>query len=789
MFKSRLAATASLMAIGLHLLPGAAAQEPAQTGLGQAEAANVLDTVVVTSTKRTADVQDIGQTVAAISGEDIREQGLDDVEDVINLVPGTGFLDSAGGGIPIVIIRGVGLQNFRINDTPTTAIYVDEVYQTTVAQAVSTIFDVERVEVLKGPQGGLYGRNAVGGALQIISARPNFDEYEGRVSLNYEEYDRVDTEAVFSGPLSRTLAFRIGGRVIKSDDTYFHSTTGNFDHGEEDRWAARGMLEFRPASSFDMLLKLHGGADRSDLPLAHPVGIYQPLGLNLSALTGVANTADGAILNARAATTSESNVCSAIRNGGRDPAFCETLSGLTPDELGISSRYDSAGLSKPMLDNDWWGLSLEGNLEFGAFTLTSISAYEEFNHGRYIDQDAMPEIQQEIDYDTDIEAWSQEFRLAFDDGGSFAWIAGVNFAEDEQAEDSLLFAENGILTTQLGGLTRALQQYTQTTEAFAVYGRADWRFAPDFNLVLEARYTEEKKGFDGFTMLPQAGVLLASTDDSTTYDALSGKVGLEYSPTENALLYASLSRGFKSGGYFGGFATSNPQLEPFDQETITAYEAGFKTDWPQQALRLNGSVFYYDREDVQATGLDTSGVVNINRLTNVGDAEAYGAELETVWSPIRQFRVQGGLAWLSTEIVESDKTTSNIFRTSTAESFLGGRIANQPEVSANLIAKYQDYVSASLLGSLQAEYTYRGEQDHKIVTNPLERAIVEEDPYSLVNLRAEIGPADGKWSVSAYVTNLFDEEYRTNAGGTGPSGAVELYGAPQIWGVGLDYEF
>ena len=779
------ASVSCLALVGAFPAP-AIAQESAASGEDQT---SVLETVVVTSTKRAENQQDVGLTVQTLSGNDIRDLGVDNLEDVMNLVPGTGFLDSAGGGIPIVVIRGVGLQNFRINDTPTTAIYVDEIYQTSVAQAVSTLFDVERVEVLKGPQGGLYGRNAVGGAIQIISARPDFDGFGGSVSARYEEYERFEGEAVVTGPLSDTLAFRLGGKVIQSGDGYFHSTTGNFDHGAEDRWAARGLLEWRPSSTANVLFKLHGGGDQSDLPLGHATGFYQPLGLNLGAVTGVTDTADGAILNAQAPTASINSICTTALSGGRAPELCETLNGMTPDELGFSSRYDSASLSQPVLDNSWWGASVQADFTFGAFTLTSISAYDDFEHSRYIDQDAMPEIHQEIDYGSVIEAWSQEVRLSYDDGGVLTWIVGANYAEDELTEDSVLLTETGILRTQLGGLTQAGQQYVQTTDAFAVYGRADWDFAEQLSLVLEARYTEEEKGFDGSTFLPQVGATLASADESTTFDALSGKIAVEYTPTDNALLYMSYSEGFKSGGYFGGFATSNAQLQPFDNETITAYEAGFKTDWPAQAFRLNGSVFFYDRKDVQANGLDTSGIVSIARLTNVGDVEAYGAELESVWAPTPQLTFQVGIAWLETEIVSSDKTTSNIFRSSTTESFVGARLANQPEFSANLVSRYEQSLTPALLGSLQLDITYRGEQDLSLLTNRLEAPLLTEDAYTLVNLKASVGPDDRRWSVYAYANNLFDEVYRQNATGSAPAGFVEIYGAPQILGVGLDFEF
>lgn len=755
----------------------------------EAQSSFVFEEITVTATKRAKSQQDVGMTVNAVTGDQIRELGVNDIEGLIGTVPGTGFNNVAGGGIPVVIIRGVGLQNFRVNDTPTTAIYVDEVYQTSVAEAVGTIFDVERVEVLKGPQGGLYGRNAVGGAIQVISAKPNFDEHEGYLSLDYSRYDRVETEAVISGPLSETLAYRIGGKVVSSGDTYYRSVTGDFDHGEEERWAARGQLEFRPSDTANVLFKFHGGGDTSELPLPHAVGMFRRLGLGLGATTGVTDTADGAILNAQPQTASLAYICDAVLTGGRDPSNCETLNGQTPDELGIESRYDSASATRPQLDNSWWGGSAIANFYLGSYTLTSITAYNSFDHGRFVDMDTSSAVHQEVDYQTEIEAWSQELRLAFDDGGDFSWIAGVNYAEDEQVEDTDLFTETGILRTQIGGLTLAEQNFVQKTNAFAVYGRADKRFGEKLNLVLEARYTSEKKSFDGGVVLSQVGSVLSDIDEEESYGAFSGKIALEYFAADDAMIYAAVSKGFKSGGFFGGFATSNAQLEPFENEEIYAYEVGFKTDWPDQRLRLNGSVFYYDRQGVQANALDPRGIVAVSRLTNIGDVETYGAELETVWSPTANFSLKAGLAYLKAEIVSSDLLTSNIYRTSNAESYEGARMPNQPEFSANVIGRYEKDLSTSLTGAVQVEFDYQSEQDQAVVVIPEEQGLLTEPSYSLVNLRASIGAAESDWRVTAYVTNLFDTAYRESAGAAGPAGVFEIYGAPRIWGLTLDFSF
>lgn len=749
----------------------------------------VLEEIMVTAQKRTQSSQDIGLAVTAVSGEKLKELGISDSEELLNFVPGTGFFDITGGGVPVIIIRGVGLQNFRINDTPTTAMYVDEIYQTSVAEAVASFFDLERVEVLKGPQGGLYGRNAVGGAIQVISAKPDFDEFTGYGLLDYGSYGRVSTEAALSGPLSDTLAFRLSGRLISSGDTYFHSVPGNFDHGEEERWGVRGQLAYRPSDTLEFLLKVHGGGDQSETPLLRAIGVYERQGLGLGSALGIGNTADGAILNVGNVGRSLNNVCSSILQGSRSSSSCETINGQTEDELGLSSVHDSDSLLHPAIDNEWWGISLVAKVSLGDFELTSVTAYDDFDHKRIVSFDAVSTIQQDIDYDTRIEAFSQELRLAYDAGGSATWLMGANYATDQLVEDSSLMALTGLLPFALGGLTAAGQEYDQETTALAAYGRFEVALSDQLKLVSEARYTHEEKEFAGGVELTQIGVDLTFTDDEVTFNALTGKIGFEYKPHDDLLLYANVSRGFKSGGFFGGFATAQAQLAPFDKEKITAYELGFKSDNRDMNLRLNGSVFYYDRQDVQASGIDTSGVVNISRLTNIGDAKTYGAELEAVWQPHQNFSLQAAAAYVDAKITSSDKGTSDIFFSTTIATFEDARFPNQPKFSSNIIAVYENDISADLLGSFSVEYSYRSNHDLKIVVVPEESAVVTEDGFSLVNLRASISSHEAGWELSAYVTNLFDTEYRTTAIVGGPGGAYEIYGAPRIWGVRLGYSF
>lgn len=746
---------------------------------------NEIAEIVVTAQKREQNLQDIGLSIAAFSGDALLERGVDNLEGVLESVPGTGFYDVTGGGVPVIILRGVGLQNFRVNDTPTTAVYVDEIYQTSVAEAAASFFDIERIEVIKGPQGGLYGRNAVGGAIQVISRAPRLDRSDGYVSLGYGRYNRLEGEAAVGVPLSETLAMRVSGRFVTSDDTYFRSVSGGFKHGEEDKWAGRAILLYKPSDAVSVQIKVHGGQDRSETPLLRAVGIYAPLGLDLA--PGY-NLADGAILNAGGAAPGLGSLCAAILNGGRDATGCQTLDGESEAAHGLAGRYDSASNFRPRLDNGWWGASAQGQFGIGDYTLTSITAYDRFDHGRKVDFDAVPSVQQHVDYSSRIEAWSQEVRLSYDNAGPLSWLAGASYAQDVLTESSRLTGETGLVPLAFGGLTQAEQPYRQKTRAVAGFARIDWAMRGDLRIILEGRYTREKKSFVGGVNLPQIDFTLTYADDSAQYSAFTGKLAVEWSPADHALLYASLSRGFKSGGFFGGFATNNAQLEPYDKETILAYEAGFKTDWREAGVRVNGALFYYDRQDVQASGIDTSGAIAINKLTNVGDAETYGAELEMAWRPATFLSLQANLAYVKSEIVASDAVTSDIYLSTASAPFKGARLPNQPAFSANVTARFSQPLGAWGLGYVEADYNYVSNQDLRLVTIPEERAVVREGGYGLVGLRLGID-ADAGWSASAFVSNLFDRKYRSVVANDTLGGIYEIYGPPRSWGLSLKYSF
>ena len=751
------------------------------------DAPAVIEEIVVVAQKREQLIQDVGIAVTAFSGSNLRERDIDQSEDLYQLMPNVNLQNTGGGGAPVVIVRGVGLQSFRINDSPTTAFYVDDVYQTSVASAEWTMFDLERVEVLKGPQGGLYGRNALGGAIQILSRTPSVDDVNnGYVSLGFEDYSREELEAAASFAIGDKLAIRVAGRAVDGSDAPYRSVTDGSEYGAEDRDAARVTLRISPSDTFDITFRVHGGSDGSELERLRPVGVY--------ANFGAANGRSLALLGGLAGTVpSPLPLCASIRTGaGANPATCVTATGVTPADYGLTPDevYGSASVFRGFLDSDWSGTSFTLDLELGDYRLQTITGADSIDYRRFQDFEGTPLEHLHIDYNTEIDAWSQEVRFFYEGSDTLSWVLGATYAEDELHENTLLFGAQGVLPLIFQGAVFSPQVYDQDTEAFALYGHAEWRFADAWNLVGELRYTDEDKTFVGGARLgfPNgATVPFVSTDDSISFDAWSGKVGLEWSLTDNLLTYATISRGFKTGGFFGGFPTNAAQLAPFDAETLWGLELGVKSDLADGRLRLNASVFSYDREDVQQNAGDPTSPIQIKRITNIGDVDTVGAEADVTWLATDRLSLNLGVGATDAEVSDSTFIQAASLPFLPDASMEGSNLPNYSDLTANFVGRYEGSFGASLGWFAQLEGRYQSEQDLSIITNPVEVPVFREPGYSLWNVR--VGIDGDSWQAQLFVNNASDETYRVLARNDGAFGIHELYGMPRTAGVSFQYQW
>lgn len=777
------------VAISIALFSTASAQETQK-----ADDSSGIERIEVTSQKRIQSIQDVGISLSAFNGDSLREQGIHNPTDIDKVMPNFAVRNVGGGGVPVVIMRGIGLQSVRINDSPTSSFFIDEVYQTSIASAEFSMYDLERLEVLMGPQGGLYGRNTIGGAIQIISAKPEIDgDFTGYADLGFSSFSTTELEFGVNVPVSDKSAMRISGRIDSSGDKGYYSIPNDVNHGESDRWGLRMQYLYQPTSNVDLLFKVHAGNDETELPLQRALGIYNNIGNG--AAYGLPNVSLGLISGLLGGGSA--GLCQSVLDGnGSNPETCATLTGVTPSGYGLdgSDKHASAtGGTLSYLENEWVGASLIANIDFDFGTLTSITAYDSIDYFRYIDSDATIIEFQDIDYGSDITFYSQEFRLAGQESESLNWIIGTSVSHDKIVEDSTLRGGEGILPFAFAGGTHSNQDYTQETDAFSIYGHADYALAPTVNLITELRYTDETKSFYGGSTVGYADDSeqpLIEVDDEVDFTAFSGKVGLIWRVNEQAMLFTNISRGFKTGGFFGGFATNADELAPFNEETILAYEVGFKSDLLDNTLRINGSAFIYDRQDVQLNAADPEGLIRIARLTNIGDVDTQGAELEVIWAATDELTFQMGLGYTDAEIAKSDFVANSVLPLLGSAPLEGLNLPNYSKFSSNLLARHDHELGNNYLGMFQLEYSYRSEQDLSLITNAkIEDPIFKEGAISLVNVRYSIGDADEQWKVMAYIDNALDEEYRVEARGDGLYGVRERYALGRTAGVKFTFNW
>ena len=386
----------------------------------------------------------------------------------------------------------------------------------------------------------------------------------------------------------------------------------------------------------------------------------------------------------------------------------------------------------------------------------------------------------------DIEQYSQELRLIYNQDDMLL-IAGAFYGRDE-----VVTRDNFLTVALTGGLATPLfslgNEYEQETESFAMFVHTELLFGGVWNLTLGVRYTDEKKEFDKafafFTLADSMGMqasnleIMAYTPVSNTgdYEDFSGKIGLDYQGFEDALFYASISKGFKSGGFQGQLTFMSDDLSGFDEENVLAYELGFKWQLLNNSLQLNGSAFFYDYTDIQLYGslFQDPNLGVLFGILNVGDAEVLGAELDMLWRPVENLDFRAGLGLLDTEITKS--TNSWIKK--------GSDLPNSPDINFNVSVNYERPIS-NFLGEVMLSANYKGDTIYDIVREPTQTM---EGGYWLVNARIGIKSDAKTWEIYAWAKNLVDKEYRAQVLTTS-IGYPETWGLPRTYGVTVNYAF
>jgi iron complex outermembrane receptor protein len=723
--------TLSLAAMQAHA-QDAAADKPASSE------AVTLDAVQVTARKREETLQEVPVAVTAFTAETLDKLNIRDISDLDAQVPNLTIYAARGSSSTVTAyIRGVGQSDPLWGVDPGVGIYLDDVYIARPQGALLDVFDVERIEVLRGPQGTLYGKNTVGGAIKYIS-RGLPTETSGNASVTVGNYGQLDVKAAIGGSLDERDALR--GRISVaslSRDGFGENTITNQDVSDKEILAMRGQL-----------------------------GAYVTEDLNFQFAFDWLEDQSG-VRGARMLSPNR----------------------FTPLYQPMDDRYDVRNGMPNINDTTLKGISATANWRISdSWTTKFVTAKRESDTETNIDFDTTPQPIADVKAFYRDQQVSNELQLNYDAGGSHRGVLGIYKFNGEAG---------GQVRNNFFGFLFGDTQGTVYTDSIAVYG--DWSFdvTEQFNVDVGVRFTDEDKranvlnrGYtDGSYTVPTNTV--ANFDKTINFTNVAPKVSLGYQLNDDILIYGLATRGFKSGGYnIRAQATAVPRsAEPFDDEVVDSFEAGAKMSFLDQRLFLNVSAFHNKYEDIQLsvfTSYDSDGNGTLDAFfgdfTNAGAGTVNGLEIEYQWLPTRNWLVSGNFAFLDAQYDEFIYRGVNI---ADEQEF-----TNAPEFSGAINVEYRTDLANGGNLSARVGYSY---QDDVVATTEIIRTgalPITQDAYGLLNAGV-IWNTGGAWSFSLQGTNLADEEYRTTGYNLNAAlGVVTgFYGPPRQYSLSARYEF
>ncbi|MGD8356918.1 MAG: TonB-dependent receptor, partial [Lysobacterales bacterium] len=468
--------------------------------------------------------------------------------------------------------------------------------------------------------------------------------------------------------------------------------------------------------------------------------------------------------------------------------------GSNDSSTGTIDTYDGI----PFRDNKSKGASMIVDWDLGNMTLTSVSSYDQLDRFEHGDTDGLyrdGRIDQILI--SDISQVTQEIRLASNGTGPVTWVGGLYYSKD-QIEDGTIYEVTGAgfppfvfgVPSSYATLDELGNTFNQDSKSTAIFGQAEWDVAEKWHLTGGLRYTKEDKTLANVTTPwtaypgpgesgpPEHGLLFPPADFNKNFSAVSGKIAADYRLSDDHLLYASISKGFKSGGFQGTLVFSPANIIPFDEETVLAYEVGSKLTMADGRVQLNSAFFYYDYQNLQAQGTiegGAGGVENLFALQNIGDAEVKGFELDLQAQPTDNLNLALGAGYLDAKITDPF----------IAEVQPGGRPAMSPKWNFNGHAQYNFFNTDNAYWFVQGSFNF---QD-KVYFDIYETPFLLEDSYWLFNASVGVAARDERWRATLWGRNLADTDYRIGGFTGGVAGPVQIFGAPRTYGVSFSYLF
>lgn len=693
-----------------------------------------IEEVVVTARKKSESLQDVPISITAFTGSDVLEMGLSDTLSIDEKTPNLEI--KTFGGQPNIFIRGVGNNDFNATTVSPVSLYVDEVVMGLTGAQTAQLFDVQRIEVLRGPQGTLFGRNTTGGAIAFYSNTPS-EEFEAGARVSLGSYKQRDIETYISGPLSDNISARVAAISSANDGDRINDFNGS-DANAEENHALRVVFNFNPTDTLQLNLNLHGGVDRSDFKQGKPRGT-----------------------NAFGYTDPHPN---------------------DKKRLNFNAKSQHYG--------DTHGFSLTANWDLGGAVLKSITAFEKANTDYCGDIDHSPTSLDEICFITDGEQFTQEINISSEIGEKSSVVAGV-FVLSEELEN--LTEANLFGDAPAESQLPTVGYSSRDTNTYAIYSELNYQLNAAWQVTGGLRYTyEEKEATVRSDLIPNyyndqpngAPIALVPEEDlSESWGAVSGRIAVDFQPNDDVLIYGSISRGFKSGGFnLGSFFDPN-EVTAVDPEYLIAYELGSKSTFFDKRLRANGAVFYYDYSELQVFTFvsgSTPTTPVVFALENAADAKVYGAELELKALLSSKLSADFGLGYLKTEYKN--------FTSSVGGDLSGNSLPGSPEFNINASITYD-------VGSIN-DWEVKASLDYSYTDKRYFNAFEDDEisslsSHSLLGARISADSPSQKWKVAIWGRNLNDEVYIVDSTDLrGNFGFVpEFYGDRRSFGIDFSYSY
>ncbi len=774
----------------IALLLGAAA---VSFGAAAQQSGRALEEVTVTASYREQGLQDVPISVSAVAGETLTETAVQKAEDIQFLVPNFNLTET--GIATNIFIRGIG-SGINQGFEQSVGTYVDGVHYGRAQQTRSPFLDIERIEVLRGPQSILFGKNSVAGALNITTARPT-SEFEGSVlaSNEFEDSEWI-VEGMVSGPLGQRLRGRLAARVRELDGYMSNATLGTDEPNRED-WTVRGTLEIDLSDNLLATLKFESGDFDVD-------------GRHIE-IVGEEPAAAGPFAGLR---------------------YNEILAGVFMQDASVTNvvRDDVRSSNGDFSNNSSDAYAVTLDWGFGEYQLRSITAYSEFEYDEFCDCDFTGASVFGAALQESYEQFSQEIRLTSPVREAYDFIAGVYYQTSEHDyDDQIVVPADSILVPAINGqspgsgdlvaATQAAREANVDNDVFSVFAQVNWRISPEWTLQLGGRVTRDERDGDrtlsiealgggalptaqapaplvyanafgitstnladlgptGAFFLAELGALPVDGSRSTT--KFSPEFKVLWDANDDTLLYGSWSRGFKSGGF--DFRANNrnfyadlPTSFEYDDEEADNFELGGKFTLADGAVELNAAAFFTDFTDLQISIFD--GVLGFN-VGNAASAVVMGVEVDGRWAASDYLTVSGGVAFTDFEFTDFENGQCYFGQTPDVDldgdgtpelcDYTGKSNQMVSEVQWNLSFDFAYPMRNGLEFRSLLDVFYTSEYDASATFDPA----LQQDAYNKVNLRLGLGPQDGGWEVALLAKNLFDERVLQFGGDTPLAGST-----------------